>query len=207
MELARILLNLDSRDARRDIADPYEMHSTLSRAFAASAIERPKRYLWRLETPRNGASPFVLVQSETPGNWPKLLVEVPGWSALPETRRWEPATVLQQGTSVQFRLRANASVSRQGKRVGLWTADEQRDWFSRQLQRAGLADIGFSSVSSERLLGNRRRGEGKVVVCAAQADGIATVSSAEALTVALSEGLGHAKMMGLGLLSIARTRS
>jgi CRISPR system Cascade subunit CasE len=183
------------------------MHSTLSRAFAASVSDRPERYLWRLETPRNGALPFVLVQSKAQGNWPKLLAEVPGWCAPPETRSWDPSDVLVQGMSVQFRLRANTSVSRQGKRIGLWREAEQRDWFIRQLQRAGLTELCFSSVVSERLLGNRRRGEGKVVVCAAQADGSALVSSTATLTAAVGDGLGHAKMMGLGLLSIARARS
>lgn len=204
MELARITLNVASIEARRDIADPYQMHSTLARAFVTSSSDKPDRFLWRLESPRNGDTPWLLVQSAAGGDWHKLLREVPGWAVGQEVRIWEPEKHIKRGMALQFRLRANTAVARNGKRVGLWRADEQRQWFLRQFEKAGLSDAELTAVTSERVVGKRRRGEGGVTVCAAQVDGVGVVESAEQLVEAIRHGIGHAKMMGLGLLTVAR---
>ena len=72
MQLTRIVLNAANRHARADLSDPYEMHSTLSRAFAAGDGQPVRRFLWRQESSRPGEPNVVLVQSADPGEWQGL---------------------------------------------------------------------------------------------------------------------------------------
>src|SRR5690606_37796715 len=58
--LSRLVMNLGSSAARRDLANAYEMHSTLMRLVDAGA----GRPLWRLELGRDGRPPELLIQTD-----------------------------------------------------------------------------------------------------------------------------------------------
>ncbi len=159
MFLHKLSLNLRNRDARRDMADPYAMHSTLCRAFVPEDRPMPPgAVLWRLETPdRQTAKPVLLVQSGA--------ALLPDWSGLPAgwladypapplnlAERLELGS-LRPGTVFRFRLRANPSkcvtekVSGgkvKTKRIGLLRRPEQEQW----LQRVGRERGGFSVPES-----------------------------------------------------------
>lgn len=83
MYLSRLLLDPRHKQARTDLANPYQMHATLCHAFAEPE-QTPPRFLWRAE---EGKTPTVLVQSiETP-NWEKLTQRFPGYfSQRPESK-------------------------------------------------------------------------------------------------------------------------
>jgi len=72
MFLSKLILNPKSREARRDLANPYDLHRTLARAFAPDEQTAPGRFLWRLEPTANWQQPQLLVQSQTAGNWGPL---------------------------------------------------------------------------------------------------------------------------------------
>jgi CRISPR system Cascade subunit CasE len=204
MELARLTLDLTNAQVRRDIADPYEMHSTLARAFAADATSRPDPFLWRLEPVRIDGPPVVLVQSEAGGRWDSFQASAAGWASRIDTKTWVPEKVLSDGSAVAFRLRSNPTVTRDGKRLGLWREDQQRAWFERQATRAGLRDLSFSISDSARVTGKRRKsGNAQVVICSVLFEGRARVAELPLVAAAIRAGIGHAKMMGQGLLSIA----
>lgn len=204
MELARIVLNIGNAGVRRDIADPYQMHSTLARAFCADSGGTPGKFLWRLEHARADQPPVLLVQSPSGGRWEAFEREVPAWILRRDTRNWNPVEVLKPDRRIAFRIRCNPTVTRAGKRLGLWSEAEQLAWFDRQAVKSGLSDVRVEAVSSNRLVGNRRKGEGAaVVVCAAQFEGRGRVENPDVLVAALASGIGHSKMMGLGLLSLA----
>jgi CRISPR system Cascade subunit CasE len=206
MELARLTLNLLNPQVRRDISDPYEMHSTLARAFAADETARPERFLWRLEPLRNEAPPTVIVQSENGGRWDTFAAACAGWSVRIEAKSWIPEKALRDGAAITFRLRCNPTVTKKGKRLGLWREDQQRAWVERQVVRAGMRDPAFSISESARVTGNRRKsGETPVVVCSILVEGRAQVAEVPLLAAAIRAGIGHAKMMGQGLLSVAPT--
>lgn len=52
MWISKLVLDLRSRSARRDLANPYEMHRTLSRAVSRALEEGKERLLWRVEPTR-----------------------------------------------------------------------------------------------------------------------------------------------------------
>lgn len=144
MFLTRIHLDPRSREARRDLADAYQLHATLSRAFSAPETRCPPgEFLWRLESESSPEGcPRVLVQSRS----------LPDWSRL-DNARWlagepDPAMdlwvrlglgSLRPGQKYRFRLRANPSITRNGKRTGLLQLKDQEAW----LRRQGLEHHGF----------------------------------------------------------------
>jgi len=206
MELARIILNPADRHARQDLADPYELHSSLARAFATPYGAAPARWLWRQEPLRDGELPQVLVQSPQAGDWQALQAAKPGWAQRIDTRAWHPGQVLRAGLGLRFRLRANPCITQQGKRRALLQRDEQLAWLARQLGRHGYVPLQADVVESGKLMGQRRKGGGaQVTVHAVLFEGDVRVADPAAAEQAIASGLGHAKMMGLGLMSVAPT--
>ncbi len=208
LHLAKLILNLQK--ARQDLSDPYDMHRTLSRAFAGPRIRSP--FLWRLEDTRPGEPAVVLVQSETVPNWQQLPEH--WWVDLAQ-RVWEPETVIHPGQWLRFRVLANPTVTTvpkgvqaQGsarghrKRLGLTKADDQLAWLQRQGQRLGLSSMNAVVVRSNRLRSTKKKGH-SITVVTALLEGQAQVTDSAALATGLKTGIGHARMLGLGLLSVA----
>ena len=220
MFLNRIHIDPRCREARRDLADPYQLHSTLCRAFCA-----PDRrclegaFLWRLEPETDpDGHPRVLVQSRTIPDWPGIGVQ--GWlaSADPaiDLKHRLKLDSLRVGQRFRFRLRANPCVTRDGKRLGLLRLEEQEAWIDRKAQRHGfllprLASFAISGsteervdvrISQERMLrGNQHSGNG-IRVFSVLYDGLLTIADPGRFRDALQTGIGHGKVMGLGLLSV-----
>lgn len=201
-------LRLDPRNVstRRDLADPYDMHRTLVRAFVRDKRDAPQRFLWRLESGTAWSQPVVLVQSTGPGDW-SFLEAVSGYlldSGDPPigVKSFDLASLLQAGTNLRFRLAANPTVTRQGKRLGLIGEDAQLEWLHRQGERLGFGLQAALVTGSDMLRG--RKGSMHVSLRRVLYEGVLEVRDAEALGAAIDSGIGHGKAFGCGLLSVAR---
>lgn len=225
MHLHRIHLNPRCKQARRDLTDPYQMHATLCRAFFPADIPCPAgSLLWRLEPELGPAGkPRVLIQCDATPDWSRI--PAPDWLA-----HADPGLDLLQklalgslttGQAFRFRLRANPCKTVQGKRLGLVRPDAQRDWLARKSERHGFRlpeaatrdyfdfmqdnegrayhDI---HVSHEQMLRGRQHGGAAISVYSALFEGRLTVTDPTRFTQALRTGIGHGKVMGLGLLSV-----
>lgn len=206
MYLSQLRLNSASSAARRDLADPYQMHRTLSRVFADGADVRPGRFLWRLERASSvidtGA---ILVQSAMPGKW-KVLDEFPGYIAtLQADKPLDIEKWAVQGRRYRFRLAANPTVTRGGKRLGLLKEEQQLTWLRRQGQRGGFDIVGAVCSSCDRINVPRGSAGARLTVTRVQFDGELIAREPAALHRTLLSGIGHAKALGLGLLSLAPT--
>ena len=211
LHLAKLILNLQSRQTRQDVADPYDMHRSLSRAFPRP--ESQVTFLWRLEDTRPGEPPVVLVQSEAAPNWQQLPER---WLInQAQQRAWEPEAVIHSGQWLRFRVLANPTVTTvpkgvdvQGsargrrKRLGLTRAEDQLDWLQRQSRRLGLGSMTAVVVRSNRLRSTRKK-DHPITVVTALLEGQAQVTDPAALATGLKTGIGHARMLGLGLVSVA----
>lgn len=210
MFLTRIVLNLDDAAARADFSQPYEMHSTLARAFVSEveSTEKPAPFLWRLEPVLNAAEPVLLVQSSTLPRWDALATRSRDWSREITTREIELEKWTTAGLKLGFRLSANPTVTREGKRHGLKTMGEQVDWLQRQATKSGFDLLETVVTGSRRIACKRRKsGDGaQVVVNSVTFDGLLLVTDSSAFAACLRTGLGHAKFLGLGLLSVAPVR-
>jgi CRISPR system Cascade subunit CasE len=221
MFLHKVHIDSRCREARRDLSDPYQLHSTLCRAFSAPDRKCPDgEFLWRLEpeTDRTGC-PCIFVQSRTIPEWTGIGVE--GWLA-----KVDPAIDLRDqlkldslkvGQRFRFRLRANPCVTRNGKRLGLLQTVEQEAWIERKGERHGfsvprLASLDLAErthksiairISQEQMLRGNQHSGNAIRTFSVLYDGILTVSEPGKFREALQGGIGHGKAMGLGLLSVA----
>lgn len=124
---------------------------------------------------------------------------------------------LKVGQRFRFRLRANPCVTRNRKRLGLLQLEEQERWVERKGAQHGfslpqLASFDFSEASQERvdvrisqeqmLRGNQHSGNG-IRIFSVLYDGILTVIEPNHFRDVLQTGVGHGKVMGLGLMSVA----
>ncbi len=197
MYLSLLHLNLDHRQVRKDVANPYSMHQTLARV-----LDGEPRFLWRLETGSGFDDYGLLVQTSGRPDWRALADRFPGYAepAAGTPKPYEPS--LYEGQLLRFRLYANPTVSREGKRLGLYREEEQLEWLATRLGAAG-AEPRQVLVTRRRKLKIPKSGE-VVVLAVAQFDGVLQVTDPSGLLAAVRSGIGHGKAFGLGLLSIAR---
>lgn len=221
MFLHRIHLDQRCREARRDLADPYQLHATLCRAFSPPDHKCPEgEILWRLEPETDSDGyPRVLVQSRTIPDWEGIGVK--GWLAQTDPpvdlKSRLKLDALATGQRFRFRLRGNPCVTRAGKRLGLLRLEEQEEWIARKGHLHGfalplLASFDLSEtgpdrvdvrVSQEQMLrGTQHAGNG-IRIFSVLYDGILSVNEPAKFRDALQSGIGHGKTLGLGLLSVA----
>lgn len=211
MFLSRLILNPRSRSARRDIARPYEMHRTLMRAFPDEADGGAERVLWRLDTERHSGRLTLYVQSQDKPNWsflgpPDDYLLDPHDLGLdnPAAKPFAPA--FREGQVLAFRLRANPTVKRDGKRLGLFGEDDQRDWLARKGEQDGFQPLRVTIVPEGMVTDKKRRNdrERKITLYAVRFDGHLRITEHQTFRQGLAAGIGPAKALGFGLLSLAR---
>lgn len=200
MVLSRMVLNPDCSAVRRDLADKYELHSTLMRLVDEGA----SKPLWRLETGRNTQNPTLLIQTESEPDPSGIRTAAEDYYLEFGSRSNVLFRNLQDGDEFNFRLRANPTVTREGKRHGLVQESDQINWLSKQLQKAGsqLMYAHTSEVSRERL--KRQRGRPPITLLGVTFDGVLKVTDSGNLTSSIKHGFGHAKAFGFGLLTLAQ---
>lgn len=217
MHLSKLDLNPRSREARRDLAQPYELHRTLARAFVTPTGQDYRAahgVLFRLEASVPGGRPAVLVQSATE----------PDWQALPPDYVRQPVQVkplplvFTAGQVLGFRLVANptkkvtAPGQRQGRRIALLDAGDgdgptpAQQWLGR---KAGLAGFELLHLLTEEFsLGGARGvagiGKQQLPLYGVRFDGLLRVSDPILLSDSIRQGIGPAKAFGFGMLSLAR---
>lgn len=162
--------------------------------------------------------PRILVQSRTISDWTGIGVQ--GWLA-----KANPAIDLKErlkldsrkaGQCFRFRLRANPCVTRNGKRLGLLRLEEQETWVQQKGDRHGfslpqLAALDLSKspqeridvwISQEQMLRGKQHAGNGIRIYSVLYDGILRVTEPHKFRNALQTGIGHGKVMGLGLLSV-----
>jgi len=215
MYLSRLILNPRHRRVQKEVAQPYQMHRSLMKAFPDDLEPGAERVLFRLEAhPRTGVL-TLLVQSLTLPDWP--------WLAEPDARGHllpvsEPNPAVKSfdlnlapGQVLAFRLRANPTVKRRfdeetHKRVGLYREDEQIEWLKRKGEQGGFRVLSARTSGNDIIRGRIRRNDQthKVNLLAVQFDGLLQVTDPDRLRETVRQGVGSGKGLGFGLLSLAR---
>lgn len=207
MYLSQLILNPRSRQVRSEVSQPYEMHRTLLKAFPDQAEGGPGRVLFRLENQDQPtqAGLKLLVQSDREPDW-RGLAEKPDYLVQnPDYKPFEP--VFQPGQRLHFRLRANPTVKRNGKRWGLYTEEEQRTWLARKAEEGGFALLGVTVISEGKVGGKIHRSEEEshtLNLLAVRFDGVLQVTNPAKFLETVQQGIGSGKGLGFGLLSLAR---
>jgi len=215
MYLSRLILNPANRRVRSEVADPYQMHRSLMRAFPDDLAEGDERVLFRLEEHPRTSALTLLVQSLTLPDW--------SWLAEPGARGYllpvgepNPAVKpfdlqLASGQVLAFRLRANPTVKRRfnekdHKRVGLYREEQQIEWLKRKGEQGGFRLLSARTGAQDDVKGTIRRDGQKhlLKLVGVQFDGLLQVTDPDRLREAVRQGIGSGKGLGFGLLSLAR---
>jgi CRISPR system Cascade subunit CasE len=151
---------------------------------------------------------MVLSQSEAAADWGRFRETHDSWASSIEVKHFDEAQLVVADRNLRFRLRANPTVTRDGKRHGLVREAQQLAWLARQGERNGF-DVMSAMVSDQSRIVSRRRKSGSpsVVALAVTFDGLLRVREHDPVVRAVRNGLGHAKALGLGLLSVAMERA
>ncbi len=203
MYLAKLTLDPRSAQARRDLGDSHEMHRTLVRAFVDGPQSTPPRFLWHLEASKDSVSnPTVLVQSEVAADW-SVLEAMPNYlQHHVESKSVALDQLIRVERRYRFRLLANPTVTKDGKRYGLLKESEQNAWIVRQGERHGFG-VQTCLVTSQDFFSSRDKGKPAVSIHRVCFEGLLEVKDEDALKRALVAGIGPAKAFGCGLLSVA----
>ena len=210
-----------------DFLKPFKPEDFEQQVHVARGAEAG--FLFRLD-PLPGDGVAILVQSALKPDWEyafhnagHLLVR----EAPPHVKPFDPS--FAAGQLLQFRLRANPTKKKlsenrpdrkNGKRVGLYKEDEQRDWLDRKGQDGGFRVVSCHVIpegkthstkpddESRRTQGAKTEDEKperkKMPLLSVRFDGVLQVTDPEALLQTLRGGIGSAKAFGFGLLSLAR---
>jgi CRISPR system Cascade subunit CasE len=195
------------RGVRRDLANPYDLHRTLLRAFPDADAGGPGRVLFRVELPRGGP-PYVLVQSERGPLWADLPA---GYLAACQTKALD-GLAFRAGQRLAFRVRANPTKragksapgpSWAGKRVGLCREEEQQGWLLRKGEEGGfrVSPAGLRLTAEGTVVA--RKGGMRLQFQAVLFEGVFEVADPARFLGTLAEGVGSGKGLGFGLLSVA----
>ena len=216
MYLSRLILNPRSRRVQREVAEPYQMHRSLMRAFPDNLKEGDERVLFRLEPGRNGGL-ILLVQSWMLPDW--------SWLAEPGARGYllpvgEPNPAVKSfdldlapGQTLAFRLRANPTARRtfedKKRRVGLYDEEEQLVWLKRKAEQGGFRLVSVRTAEREDVGGKVKRDNEihKLKLAAVRFDGLLQVTDPQRLRETVRQGTGSGKGLGFGLLSLARPQA
>ncbi len=215
MYLSRLHLNDRDRLAAADLRSAYRLHQTLRWAFPNAGEEHGplpdgERLLWRNDGPQG-----ILVQSVTRPAWQAIAQRNPDYFATePQVKPFD-LSGLPTGQQLAFRLKANVTVSRfrngqdrqtdkRTKREALRGAVEQVQWLERQGGRGGFSIVGTDIAQSGNVRLYKARGGTPMTLFAVTFEGLLRVEDPAELAQTVQNGIGKAKALGFGLLSLAQ---
>lgn len=209
MYLSRLILDPRNRRVQKEVAEPYQMHRSIMRAFPEELDSEEERVLFRVDAPRRGGPLTLLAQSLTQPDWSWLEERGAKGYLLPldEPNPWvkEFDLRLSPHQVLAFRLRANPTVKRKGKRLGLYRDEEQMAWLERKGEQGGF-DVASARAGNQKVVTgtiHRDSGSETLRLLSVQFDGLLRVVQPEQLRKTVEEGVGSGKAFGFGLLSLA----
>jgi CRISPR system Cascade subunit CasE len=229
--LSRLVPNIRSREARRDLANCVAMHRTLMKAFPDGlspngAARSEAGLLYRVEATLDGAV-ALLVQSALPPDWMRL---PPSWlkpASEPQVKEIAGALArIDSGSVLRFKLVANPTRKiatktgadgrkNNGKRVELRGEEEWLAWLERKAVQSGFrlravrASAHVPDIRSGRDLkavGLEKQPDGsssRLTFCGVAFEGRLEVVDTVLFNAGLRAGIGSGKAYGYGLLSLA----
>ena len=209
--LSGLILNPESREANRDLREPYEMHRTLMLGFDGRPTDQRGRILWRRDGLENGQT-RIIIQSECEPDWSRLpatycmsaeAAEVdynPICRAVPKS-----ALRFERGDIRHFDLRANPvkRLAETGKRIGLLTPEEQTGWLERKAAKSGFEVVDVMIVRSDdpAYLSKGKKAGGRLSLFSVDFKGHLRVLDPEVFVEkAIRSGIGPGKSLGMGML-------
>lgn len=222
--LAKLVINLQEREGRRDVTNCHELHRTVMSAFGGSTVEGSARQeqnvLFRL-VPGYGPQAILYIQSNVAPDvacWEgrrHLSVDRmhrDGYILLTDpARTFSPDLLLNfdllacaakktGGTTRQERLNGQKINSR---RVGLASPESRSNWLRKKALQCGFQLISVYESGCKTITGTKPDGS-RILHVGTNFQGLLRVQDSTRFAECLGTGIGAGKAHGLGLLMVAR---
>lgn len=210
MYLSRLTIN-DSRSAAAWLSNIYRVHQRLLISCGGDP-----RMLFRLEQ-SDETGRQILVQTHLLPDWQAAFADFRVLARPAEVKPFE--LQLTVGGRYHFRLLANPTQRIKGKettpelgkedagkRIGLYQEDQQLAWLARKGELHGFCPLKVQITRPGFLRGQKTK-DGTTYplkVLIVQFDGLLEVTDPDRLARTVEKGIGSAKSLGCGLLSLAR---
>lgn len=207
MYLSLLKLNPRSRRAMGESSRPYELHRSIMRAFPSGENGSPGRVLFRQDTDRETGAMSILVQSEKEPNWTTLNGSAGLFSEPPQYKVFDPRVAVSH--VLYFRLRANPTGKRDGKRLGILGEEPQIEWLVRKGEEGGFELVSVTVVPEGIARDKTTDAAGlphDLSLLSVRFEGFLRVTNPVIFRQTLQHGIGSGKGLGFGLLSIAPLR-
>lgn len=213
MYLSKLVLNTGNAQVRQDLGNPHKFHRTIMRAFPFP-IAKEERVLFRIENFERGAPPVVLVQSLLMPNWGNVEKEFIGYfSHTPGLKAIEGLEIIT-GDLFRFRLRANPTrrvlykSSNKYQRISLFAEQDRKNWLIRKARVGGFSLIEdrlmVSDAPYRTFFLSKDDTTHKATINMVDFNGVLKIEYPEKFLTSIRTGIGPAKGLGCGLLSLAR---
>jgi CRISPR system Cascade subunit CasE len=205
MYLSKICLDATREWVRRRHSTGYQTHRSILRAFP-NPLPAGERVLFRREDVESPPAIRLLVQSQTAPDWRAFVADHgTGLLEAPAVRHYDPR--IPAGTLLAFRLLANPTVKRDGRRLGLLTEIEQVRWLARKGKEGGFVLEPDSLRLTRQGFMRDASAEGQdISLLMILFEGRLQVTDEAQFARTLVEGIGAGKGLGCGMLSVARPR-
>lgn len=217
MYLSRLNLNPRSRQVRKELSASYQLHRTLLRAFPSKEQGGPGRVLFRVDINKLTGVPTVYVQSEKEPDWDHLIglndyLLTAGESTVNPAHKSMDNQLrkVRPGQLLAFRLRANPTFRRQGKRLGWLKEEDQVEWLRRKANNGGFNLVSIR-IAPEGMVKDRKTQGGvadsnttsrPLTFLSVRFDGVLRVADLNRFLYTVRTGIGSGKALGFGLLSL-----
>ena len=203
MYLSLLKLDLTLLTTRRLLLDSYLLHQAICRAFPDSSCGGRGRVLYRLDVDTESRTANVLVQSQIQPAWEKAELLHTCLKEPPRTKPFNP--VVAKGQKLYFRLRANPTIRRDGKRLGILREEDQIRWLNRKAAASGFTVLSCQVICEGIQKSTRPKDDTAqpLSFLSVRFDGVLCVEDPLLFVQCLESGIGSGKSMGFGLLSVA----
>ena len=204
MYLSKLIIDNRISKSRWLLIRPYLLHKAIFHAFPDVTEGGAGRVLYRLDNDDPSGDVCLLVQSEKEPQWgfAEMLTEC--LDSPPEYKPFAP--VAKKGQRFYFRLKANPTVKREGKRLGIITEENQLIWLKRKAETSGFSIMSCAITPEGLLKDSKREAQGNKLdlsLLSVRFEGMLRVEDDATFFKAIQNGIGSAKGLGFGLLSIA----
>lgn len=186
-----------------ELSNPYQLHQTIMNGFPHDLKNTNNftRILYRLNINSTSGVPTVLVQSLICPDWGPLISKKNYFSKDPLFKQFEYPD-FKAGSLYRFKLYANPTKKIEGKRLGLYKAENHFKWLNRKAELGGFKLLKVDIIKTETLIAKAIKKSKRITLQAVQFEGILQVVNPTLFSDSLKNGIGSGKAFGFGLLSI-----
>ena len=205
MYLSQVYLDTSKVRTARALRNRQIFHGAIERCFTGDR-QRP---LWRIDR-ENGNIKILILSHDIP-DFQSFMAQFGDYNYSPMTKEYDKyiENICKPGNVLRFRMAANPIICKNGKRIPLnanRTASQPyaaMDWIRDRLENNG-ADMLNGILTDFKTVAAYKSGIKANKFVSAEYNGLIKITDPEKFRRALTEGFGHEKAYGCGLISVAR---